>query len=88
MTGWWPVLQATSGPDGDKAVTLDEVLLAVEGLGDMADAVSGTADAMFEAIDLNGDGLISRSEYGALIETWNGTPTATDEIFSSPGPGR
>jgi hypothetical protein len=57
------------------------VLLAVEGLDGMTDAVSGTADAMFEAIDLNGDGLISRSEYGALIETWNGTPTATDEIF-------
>ncbi|WP_204076619.1 EF-hand domain-containing protein [Planotetraspora phitsanulokensis] len=79
MTGWWPVLRSAAGPDD--VVTLDEVLLVVESLGDMADAVSGTADAMFEAIDLNGDGLISRSEYGALIETWNGTPTATDEIF-------
>ncbi|WP_155350752.1 EF-hand domain-containing protein [Acrocarpospora pleiomorpha] len=81
MTGWWPVLQAASDHDGGNAVTLDEVLHVVEGLGDMADAVSGTADAMFEAIDLNGDGLISRSEYGALIETWNGAPAATDEIF-------
>ncbi|MEW9528530.1 EF-hand domain-containing protein [Microbispora sp. NPDC049125] len=81
MTGWWPVLRAVSGPDGDNAVTLDEVLLVVEGLGEAVDAVSGTADAMFEAIDLNGDGLISRSEYGALIETWNGTPAAIDEVF-------
>ncbi|MFB9209456.1 EF-hand domain-containing protein [Nonomuraea spiralis] len=81
MTGWWPVLRAASVPGGDEGVSLDEVLRVVEGLGDMADAVSGTADAMFEAIDLNGDGRISRSEYGALIETWNGTPSATDEIF-------
>ncbi|MEU6788663.1 EF-hand domain-containing protein [Nonomuraea angiospora] len=81
MTGWWPVLRAASGPGGDDAVSLDEVLRVVGGLGDMADAVSGTADAMFEAIDLNGDGLISCSEYRALIETWNGAPSATDEIF-------
>ncbi|MEV4395875.1 EF-hand domain-containing protein [Nonomuraea sp. NPDC049607] len=81
MTGWWPVLRAASGPDGDEAVSLDQVLHVVDGLGDLADAVTGTADAMFEAIDLNGDGLISRSEYGALIETWNGAPSATDEIF-------
>ncbi|MEU6713903.1 EF-hand domain-containing protein [Nonomuraea sp. NPDC046802] len=81
MTGWWTVLQSASDTDGDNAITIDEVLHVVEGLGDRADAVFGTADAMFEAIDLDGDGLISRSEYGALIETWNGTPTATDEVF-------
>ncbi|GIH48681.1 calcium-binding protein [Microbispora rosea subsp. rosea] len=81
MTGWWPVLRSASGPDGDDAVTLDEVLLVVDGLGDRADAVSATADAMFEAVDLNGDGRISRSEFGVLVETWSGTPTATDEIF-------
>ncbi|GIH26207.1 calcium-binding protein [Acrocarpospora phusangensis] len=78
MTGWWPVLKSASGRD---AVSLDDVLLVVERLGEMADAVSGTADAMFEAIDLDGDGLISRAEYAALIQTWNGTPAATDEIF-------
>ncbi|GAA1724789.1 EF-hand domain-containing protein [Nonomuraea bangladeshensis] len=79
MTGWWPVLKAAS--TGDDGVSLDEVLRVVDGLGDLTDAVSGTADAMFEAIDLDGDGLISRSEYGALIATWSGTPSATDEIF-------
>ncbi|MFF0868482.1 EF-hand domain-containing protein [Nonomuraea sp. NPDC003560] len=79
MTGWWPVLRAASG--GDAGVSLDQVLSVVDVLGDMTDAVTGTADAMFEAIDLNGDGLISRAEYGALIETWNGAPSATDDIF-------
>jgi Ca2+-binding EF-hand superfamily protein len=81
MTGWWPVLQSASGPGGDDAVSLDEVLRVVEGLGDMTEAVSGTADAMFEAIDLNGDGFISSAEYAALIETWNGAPSKTDDIF-------
>lgn len=69
------------GLNGGGAVTLDEVLLVVDELGDRADAVSATADAMFEAIDLNGDGYISRSEYGVLVETWSGVPAATDEIF-------
>ncbi|MFG2071184.1 Ca2+-binding protein, EF-hand superfamily [Nonomuraea maritima] len=78
MTGWWPVLQDASDGDG---VTLDEVLLVVDGLDGMTDAVAGTADAMFEAIDLDGDGFISRSEYAALIETWSGAPTATDDVF-------
>ncbi|MER7505140.1 EF-hand domain-containing protein [Nonomuraea pusilla] len=70
-----------SGQDGDGGVTLDEVLRVVERLGDQADAVSATADAMFDAIDLDGDGLISRSEYAVLVETWSGTPAATDHVF-------
>ena len=36
---------------------------------------------MFEAIDENGDDLISRTEYHQLIEAWNGRPTDTDETF-------
>nr|WP_236715140.1 EF-hand domain-containing protein [Nonomuraea pusilla] len=87
MSGWWPVLRAASsqegqeGQDDDGGVTIDEVLRVVEQLGDRADAVSATADAMFDAVDLDGDGLISRSEYAVLVETWSGTPAATDQVF-------
>jgi Ca2+-binding EF-hand superfamily protein len=36
---------------------------------------------MFEAIDANGDGRISRAEYQQLIETWTGQPADTGEVF-------
>ncbi|MEV5706417.1 EF-hand domain-containing protein [Actinoallomurus sp. NPDC052274] len=53
----------------------------VDRLGAMPDAVTGTAEAMFEAVDENGDGRVSAEEYNRLIEAWNGRPTDTDEIF-------
>ncbi|QYN20805.1 EF-hand domain-containing protein [Amycolatopsis sp. DSM 110486] len=81
MMGWWTTLLAASDIDRDEKVTLDEVLLVVDQLGDMPDSVSGTAAAMFEAIDENGDERISREEYRRLIETWNGTATDTDTVF-------
>jgi len=81
MMGWWTILVAASDLDRDDKVTLDEVLLVVDRLGTMTDAVAGTADAMFEAIDENADGMISADEYRQLIETWNGRDTGTDEIF-------
>src|SRR4051812_442384 len=55
MMGWWTTLLAASDIDRDEKVTLDEVLLVVDQLGDMPDSVRGTAAAMFEAIDENGD---------------------------------
>jgi Ca2+-binding EF-hand superfamily protein len=81
MMGWWSTLLAASDLDRDNRVTLEEVLLVVDRLGTMPEAVVGTADAMFEAIDQNGDGRISAAEYHQLIEAWNGCPTDTDEIF-------
>jgi Ca2+-binding EF-hand superfamily protein len=81
MMGWWAGLLAASDLDRDNKVTLDEVLLVVDQLGGMSDAVTGTAEAMFEAIDENGDGRISSAEYHQLIEAWNGCETETDEIF-------
>ncbi|MDT7801758.1 MAG: hypothetical protein QOI78_5191 [Actinomycetota bacterium] len=82
MMGWWGTLLAASDRDRDGQVTLDEVLDVVDELPKMAGAVTGTADAMFEAVDENGDGAISAAEYHQLIEAWNGTDTPTDEVFA------
>ncbi|MFD8493002.1 EF-hand domain-containing protein [Amycolatopsis sp. NPDC059657] len=79
MMGWWAALLAAA--DRDDKVTLEEVLMVVDQLGGMLDAVTGTAETMFDAIDEDGDGAISRAEYRQLIEAWNGTATDTDEIF-------
>ncbi|MBE1573715.1 EF-hand domain-containing protein [Amycolatopsis roodepoortensis] len=81
MLSWWTTLLAASDLDRDDKVTLDEVLLVVDKLPDTPEAVTATADAMFEAIDENGDGLISAAEYRRLIEVWNGRPTDTDATF-------
>ena len=81
MMGWWEVLLAASDLDRDNKATLDEVLLVVDRLPGMLDAVEATATAMFQAVDRNGDDVISAEEYRELIETWNGRPTDTDAIF-------
>jgi hypothetical protein len=80
MLGWWASL-SSAAEDGDR-VTLDDVMALVDQLPTMTDAVAGTADAMFEAIDENADGRISRAEYRQLIEAWTGQETDTDEVFS------
>ncbi|MBP2325081.1 Ca2+-binding EF-hand superfamily protein [Kibdelosporangium banguiense] len=81
MLGWWATLLAASDQNRDELVTLDEVLLVVDQLPGMPEAVTATADAMFEAIDENQDGLISAAEYRQMIEVFNGRPTDTDGIF-------
>jgi Ca2+-binding EF-hand superfamily protein len=81
MMGWWLTLLAASDADRDERVTLDEVMSVVDRLGEAVDAVRETATAMFEAVDHDGDGLISAAEYRVLVEAWNGRPTDTDEVF-------
>lgn len=81
MMGWWRTLLAASDRDRDERVSLDEVMLVVDRLDDIPDAVNGTAEAMFEAIDEDGDGRISAGEYRRLIEAWNGRETDTDAVF-------
>jgi Ca2+-binding EF-hand superfamily protein len=78
MMGWWTTLRTAA--DADR-VTLDEVMLVVDRLAGMPAAVTATAEAMFEAVDEDGDGRISAQEYHRLIEAWNGRPADTDEIF-------
>jgi Ca2+-binding EF-hand superfamily protein len=81
MMGCWEILLAASDLDRDDRVSLDEVLLVVDRLPAMLDAVKATAAAIFAAIDKNGDDLISANEYRQLIETWTGRPVDTDSVF-------
>ncbi|GIG68491.1 calcium-binding protein [Phytomonospora endophytica] len=81
MLGWWTTLLAASDLDRDDKVTVEEVLLVVDRLPTMPEAVTATAETMFEAIDEDGDGLISAEEYRRMIEAWNGVGTDTDAIF-------
>jgi Ca2+-binding EF-hand superfamily protein len=79
MMGWWATLLDASAQDD--TVSLNDVLAVVDRLSTMTEAVAGTARAMFEAIDENGDQEISAAEYRRLIEAWNGCETNTDEVF-------
>jgi Ca2+-binding EF-hand superfamily protein len=79
MLGWWATLRDTAGTG---QVRIDDVLAVVDRLAEMPEAVTGTAEAMFEAVDENGDGRISKAEYRQLIEAWNGLETDTDEAFA------
>jgi Ca2+-binding EF-hand superfamily protein len=81
MMGWWQALVAGADQDGDNRVTLDEVLALVDQLAGMRDAVEATADAMFDAVDDNGDGRVSPAEYNQMIVAWKGHPVGTDEAF-------
>jgi Ca2+-binding EF-hand superfamily protein len=79
MMGWWATLRDAAGTG---RVTIEDVLAVVDRLGEMPAAVAGTAEAMFEAVDENGDGKISRAEYRQLVEAWTGRATDTDEAFT------
>jgi uncharacterized protein (DUF2141 family) len=81
MMGWWATLVAAD-VNGDNKVTVDEVLMVVDRLGELNEAVTVTASAMFDAIDENGDGRISPDEYQQLIRAWSGRDTETGDIFA------
>ncbi|MEQ0565154.1 EF-hand domain-containing protein [Amycolatopsis sp. NEAU-NG30] len=80
MMGWWDTLDDAAGHRG--RVSLDEVLQVADALPAMPDAVTRTAAAMFEAVDENGDGVISAEEYHRLVTAWSGAETPTDEVFA------
>jgi Ca2+-binding EF-hand superfamily protein len=81
MMGWWTTLLAASDLNRDNKVTLEEVLAVVDRLPEMPSAVTTTAEAMFDAVDENGDDLISPAEYRRMMEAWRGRDTDTDTIF-------
>ncbi|UOX93157.1 EF-hand domain-containing protein [Amycolatopsis sp. FBCC-B4732] len=82
MMGWWTTLRDASDRDRDGKVSLDEVLAVVDELPKTPGAVTGTASAMFEAVDENGDGAISAAEYHRMIEAWSGATTSTYDVFA------
>lgn len=81
MMGWWATLLAASDQDRDDKVTLDEVMAVVDRLGDMTDAVAGTAHVMFDAIDQDADGRIGSAEYEQVVTGWKGYQASADGIF-------
>jgi Ca2+-binding EF-hand superfamily protein len=86
MMGWWTTLLAATDPDRE-AVQLPDVLAVARQLSGMKEAVTGTADAMFDAVDRDGDGEVSASEYSEMVEAWTGpdgdhTAEESAEIFA------
>lgn len=79
MMGWWATLRDAAGTD---RVTIGDVLAVVDQLGQMPQAVAGTAEAMFDAVDENADDRISPAEYRQLVEAWTGQETDTAEAFA------
>ncbi|SFW88266.1 EF-hand domain-containing protein [Amycolatopsis australiensis] len=80
MMGWWGTLDDAAGHGG--RVTLEQVLRVVDELPAMPGAVTGTAAAMFEAVDENGDGVISAEEYRRMIEAWSGGRAPSEDVFA------
>ena len=79
MMGWRATLRDAAGAD---QVTLADVLAVVGQLGQLPQAVAGTAEAMFEAVDEHADGRVSPAEYQQMIEAWTGRQTDTAETFA------
>ncbi|MFJ6292530.1 EF-hand domain-containing protein [Streptomyces griseoviridis] len=78
---WWAALLEVGDADGDGTVDLGELLSLVDRLPLMVDAVTATADTVFDAVDANGDGRISPEEHRGLVETWNGRPVDMTGVF-------
>ncbi|MFD6332587.1 EF-hand domain-containing protein [Streptomyces niveus] len=81
LMGWWAALLETGDANGDGAVDLGELLALVDKLPAMVADVSATADTVFDAIDTNGDGVISPEEHRRLVETWNGRSVDMTGVF-------
>jgi hypothetical protein len=62
-------------------VSLDNVMRVVDVLDEAPEAVTRTAYAMFDAADVDGDGVIGREEYREIIRAWKGTDAGVDEAF-------
>ncbi|MFC9341631.1 EF-hand domain-containing protein [Streptomyces sp. NPDC057020] len=81
MMSWWEHL-STSGDGGRvQRIGMAELMAVVDRLPSMPQAVTATADTIFDAIDENGDSRISRGEHKQLINTWHGRSIPTGDVF-------
>lgn len=81
MLGWWDLLEAAADANGDGRVDLDEILAMVDRLPGMREVVDATAGTVFDAVDENADGVISRAEHRSLVDVWHGRSTDTGDVF-------
>ncbi|MEV5966080.1 EF-hand domain-containing protein [Kribbella sp. NPDC051952] len=81
MMGWWSALATMSGAEEDGKVSLDELMNVVDQLPAMDDAVNATADAMFDAIDENGDDRIALAEHKQVVYAWKGSDDGIEDVF-------
>ncbi|MDU0251825.1 EF-hand domain-containing protein [Streptomyces sp. PU10] len=81
LLGWWQHLSEAVDTDDDGRIDMDDLLAMVDRLPAMRDAVAATADTVFDAVDENGDGRISRNEHQRLIDLWHGQRVVTGDVF-------
>ncbi|WP_353946857.1 EF-hand domain-containing protein [Streptomyces sp. HUAS MG91] len=81
LMGWWQHLSTVGGGAAAERIGMDDLMAMVDRLPTMKQEVTATADVIFDAIDENGDGRISRSEHGRLIDTWHGRAVPTGDVF-------
>jgi Ca2+-binding EF-hand superfamily protein len=81
LMGWWAALLEAGDADRDDVVDMDELFVLVDRLPTMLADVTATAEAVFDAVDTNGDGRISPEEHRRLVETWNGGSVDMTGVF-------
>ncbi|MER7644878.1 MULTISPECIES: EF-hand domain-containing protein [unclassified Streptomyces] len=81
LKGWWQHLSETVDTDRDGRIDMDDILAMVDHLPTIPEAVTATADTIFDAVDENADGRISRGEHQRLVDTWHGRPVETGGVF-------
>jgi Ca2+-binding EF-hand superfamily protein len=79
--GWWSTLSSATDGGSSALVSLDDVMNVVDQLPQLADAVEATAEAMFDAIDTDGDDRISLEEHKQVVYAWKGSDDGMEAAF-------
>ncbi|MFE0019757.1 EF-hand domain-containing protein [Amycolatopsis sp. NPDC059021] len=82
---WWEQIRAGADADGDDSVTRDEFVAAVDAglLSDPAylDVVAAAADTVFDAADVDGDGVLNQVEVVAVYSAAGASTAAAVGAF-------